>query len=778
MFKSLQIKKCLLLLALLAGVGTNAWADVVTITPSDGKAVESSDYSITKEPITVAVTTSTLTADQMRVFKNQSITISSTTATISKIEFTCTAEGTNKYGPGCLSGTGYEASTGKTGVWTGSSPSVTLKASTNQCRITEIVVTYSTSGGDTPAKVATPVINGDEVFINSTEVSITCGTEGATILYSLDDGTNWTNYSAPFAITETKTVKAKATKTGMDDSDVASKLFNMKMVLTVVRALGAIDLLEDNGTMTDEFVQGKISQIDSYNSSYKSITYWISDDGTTTNQLEVYSGKGLNGADFAAITDLKVGDEVIVFGTLKKYVDKNDNTIPEFTANSKIVKYTPSETPVPALTVSKTSLTGFTYVQGEGPSEEQSFEVTGTNLTGDVTLDLGEPSYYEISVSEGTGFATKLVLNKVEANPKTIYVRLKAGYEVSASYEGTITITSEGAAEKEVSLNGSVTAPAVPEDPNFTWNLTTNSYIDASETQVSWLSFFASMIADKDESGTKANNYLGGDANNRTSSRFYTGSKLTITPSKGYTITSVEFLATTTSYATALKQSSWTNANASVDGKTVTVTPKDGSAVFYAKIGGTTGVETVKYYISKDITIGTEGYTTYVAPANVKFPSGLTAYIVTNVGENSVTLTEVAAVPEDAAVILKGTGTFAVEVVGIDECDAVVENKLLPSFGTATTTDKQIVYALAKDNNDVVGFYKVKKDVCVPAGKCYIQVDASSSARNFLSFGEETTGIEAVKAITNDRFYDLQGRRVAQPTKGLYIVNGKKVIIK
>ena len=90
-------------------------------------------------------------------------------------------------------------------------------------------------------------------------------------------------------------------------------------------------LIDAEGTIAEAFVKGKISQIDSYSSQYKSITYWISDDGGTTTQLEVYSGKGLNGADFTAKENLTVGQTVTVKGKLKKY-----NAIYEFDKTSSI----------------------------------------------------------------------------------------------------------------------------------------------------------------------------------------------------------------------------------------------------------------------------------------------------------------------------------------------------------------------------------------------------------------------------------------------------------
>lgn len=61
-----------------------------------------------------------------------------------------------------------------------------------------------------------------------------------------------------------------------------------------------------------------------------------------------------------------------------------------------------------------------------------------------------------------------------------------------------------------------------------------------------------------------------------------------------------------------------------------------------------------------------------------------------------------------------------------------------------------------------------------------LKSDAAAASSLSLNLGEETTGIENVncETITNNRYYDLQGRHVAQPTKGLYIVNGKKAVIR
>lgn len=88
---------------------------------------------------------------------------------------------------------------------------------------------------------------------------------------------------------------------------------------------------------TQVYLTGIISDVAFYNETYKSITYYISDDGKSKD-MQVYSGKGLNGADFASKEDLKVGQKVTILGKIMKFVDKNNNEIMEVDKTSSIVK--------------------------------------------------------------------------------------------------------------------------------------------------------------------------------------------------------------------------------------------------------------------------------------------------------------------------------------------------------------------------------------------------------------------------------------------------------
>lgn len=102
---------------------------------------------------------------------------------------------------------------------------------------------------------------------------------------------------------------------------------------TVAEAIAAIKA----GAPTSEvYVTGIVSDVYFYNDQYKSLSYYISDDGKSKD-MQVYSGKGLNGADFTSKEDLKVGQKVTIKGIIKAF-NKNGTDIMEIDKNSTIVK--------------------------------------------------------------------------------------------------------------------------------------------------------------------------------------------------------------------------------------------------------------------------------------------------------------------------------------------------------------------------------------------------------------------------------------------------------
>ena len=172
-------------------------------------------------------------------------------------------------------------------------------------------------------------------------------------------------------------------------------------------------------------------------------------------------------------------------------------------------------------------------------------------------------------------------------------------------------------------------------------------------------------------------------------------------------------------------------------------------------------------------------YATFVCPIPLDFSTtGVTVYTATD-NKTSVSLNEITSgkVPANTPVVLYKAGAdgTAINVPVIASADAVGDNDLRVSTGT----DVDYMYVLAKPAEKSVGFYPWG-GTNLSAGKVYLQAKASYGARAFLGFNDDVTAIEAVKAqnVVKGEYFNLAGQRVAQPNKGLYIVNGKKVVNK
>ena len=193
----------------------------------------------------------------------------------------------------------------------------------------------------------------------------------------------------------------------------------------------------------------------------------------------------------------------------------------------------------------------------------------------------------------------------------------------------------------------------------YSWDLSQASYSSATADLVTWSSDYATMTATKGTS-TAANNYL---PSTRTSSRFYSGATLKITPASGYEIEKVVFTATSNNYATALKNSTWSNASASASNTSVTVTPTNGTTAFSATIGGTCGFTNVAitYKSSSGANLSDPGLAFAEESGNVALDQTFTLPTLTNNGDGAVTYTStetsVATINETSgAVTLVGLG--------------------------------------------------------------------------------------------------------------------------
>lgn len=190
------------------------------------------------------------------------------------------------------------------------------------------------------------------------------------------------------------------------------------------------------------------------------------------------------------------------------------------------------------------------------------------------------------------------------------------------------------------------------------------------------------------------------------------------------------------------------------------------------------------------ITMPTSGIRTYSNAHALDFTNvtGIKAYVASEFtpNEGEIALTRVYNVPEGEGLLLKGEG--GEHEVPFMETDKVYSNLLkgVPTATTVAPTDGDYTNFILANGSHGMGFYTLASAGEIAAGKAYLQLktsDISTMAREGvkLVFDDETTSISSMdngQGTIDNKFYDLQGRRVINPVKGLYIVNGKKVSIK
>lgn len=214
----------LFLFALIASIG-NLYAAEKTVT-FDATVDKSPSMTLSKDGITLLLTDGKLNnGTDYRTYKGNILTISSE-CNITKIVFTCTANGTAKGGPG-----GFKTSSGysykdKTGTWEGTSKSIAFNAEANQVRAKTIEVTY-----DAPVetKCATPTFNleNGKTYTDAQTLVITSTTADATIHYTINGGEEKTGQPAAFTENGQYIVNAWAKKDGLTDSEHAPITFTI-----------------------------------------------------------------------------------------------------------------------------------------------------------------------------------------------------------------------------------------------------------------------------------------------------------------------------------------------------------------------------------------------------------------------------------------------------------------------------------------------------------------------------------------------------------------------
>lgn len=189
--------------------------------------------------------------------------------------------------------------------------------------------------------------------------------------------------------------------------------------------------------------------------------------------------------------------------------------------------------------------------------------------------------------------------------------------------------------------------------------------------------------------------------------------------------------------------------------------------------------------VSMPVTVSAAGFATLTTPRALDFTgTGITAY-VGKVENGTASFTQVDQVPAGTGVLLSGAGTVDVPVIANIDAFAEGVNEMKPYQEKVQPTEGEKTNLVLMNKDGVIGFCVVESEFTLTPGTAFLQTATANleaaDAKDFLeiNLGAEVTGINTVKtANQNGVVYDLQGRRVANPTHGIYIVNGKKVVIK
>ena len=558
----------------------------------------------------------------------------------------------------------------------------------------------------------------------------------------------------------------------------------------------AIEFIETLGTATsnDVYVKGIVSQVDSYNSNYKSITYWISDDGTTTGQMQVYSGKGLNGDGFSAIGDLLVGDNVTVKGKVKKY-----NDTPEFDMNSEITSFNRPEGVVTPPT--------FSPAAGEVKA--------GSKVTIDSPDDVDEVEY---SYDQESWTAYTNPIEITEAT--TIYARSKKGDKYSAVVSASYTIKKE---QKVVII-----------EPNkITFDLTVNEWgfpVGSANKEVAEGQFTANgkTLTVAGGSGANVGYYFNVQGNYLLMGKIdayltlpafdFAVSKIDVVGASGASgsveqnIFVGENAVSTNTTGAKTTNSYEINTNYQAAGTIYTLKVTNDYNTQITKIIVYKKDEPFTLPISSSATDGKSYFATMAKIGNGNFtvPEGVTVSTVEVDEKGKIIMNEVGPViPGDKAYLVEASKakeyTFvATTEVPSDVTLSLLENNMLyPSVKDALTSiapygigedSEYTFYKLANGKKaNSVGFYYGDEGgipfVSTKENGAFLAVpkdiyDPSASANPgviLINPDDDADGIQGISTseLKNAEVYTLTGVRVqGNLQKGIYIVNGRKQVIK
>ena len=491
--------------------------------------------------------------------------------------------------------------------------------------------------------------------------------------------------------------------------------------------------------------------------------------------MEVYSGKGLDDADFSSKDDLQVGDIVTVKGYVKMYTSGNNST-PEFDKNNQLVSFQRPVVTTPSITLSENSIEA-TAAETDGTiivtynnltdvvAEVQFFAEDGTTsanydwITADINGDnnveylidtndgAARTAYMKVYAVGNEGEATSDLITITQAAPVTgNQYALFTGDLVEGDYiiyyngnAMNTTVTSDRLQYAEVTPTDDV---ITTDDAAIVWHI--------AKSGDYWTIYNADADAYAAGTGAKNKAQMLEDG---------TDDKALWTVSGGDE--TYEFV----NKANAANEVNSNLRNNGTYGFACYATSTGGALSLYKKV-------------EESVTITAAGYATYCSENALDFSAveGLTAYTAT-IANNQVNFTKVEKVPAHEGVLLKGAeDTYTVPVIA--SATAIENDFIGVTEGKTIDTDPDNGIFVLRNEAQGVGFYKTTgTSFTLSAHSAYLPALAGNGARSFIGL-DDVTSVKGITAETmqNGEVYNLQGQRVMKAQKGLYIMNGKKVI--
>jgi len=521
---------------------------------------------------------------------------------------------------------------------------------------------------------------------------------------------------------------------------------------------------EATPTVSEVYIRGIVSafyktSIVGDGSNYR---YYISDDGTTEDQLLVYKGKGLDNEAFSNADDLKIGDVVVIYGKLTTY-----QNAPEVAAGNYIVSLDRPVDTTPSIELGDNVINAF----AEGTD---GVIIVGykniTNVEAEVFFcdaDGNAANYDWLTASINDINKLEYVINEnTSTDARTAYMKVYAlDDEANDVYSELITINQAGVVVDYATLPFSFNEgrAAIADTNGMTEEgLDTKDYSTANTK----LKFDSEgdyvLLKLNEEPGV-----LFFDIKGNTLSGDYVFTVQTSTDGEIFkdlkNIRAIKGAGQTEAFAldANVRYIKW---------------------VYTTKSGGNVGLGNIFVDKVQTATVGEAGYATYVAKYNVSFPEEVEAYIATSTGydqikeEEYVSLTKVTSVAKGTPVVLKKEGEYTLTPVADPES---AEGNLLKA-SDGTVEGNGTIYVLAKPADKKVGFYAVQEGTTVAEGKAYLEV-AKPGVKGFVfAFADQADGIRTLSnsPLKGENIFNLAGQRIQKMQKGINIVNGKKVVLK